>query len=120
MYMYVTHTCFVIINYCSSGFGVVSSEDDVVTDDKGNKRKINCGTEKGKHKSKNHRTAGTCITIKTPNFNKAHVAKGYIFNKYQSYSNRAAIPFKQINNMETYYRYILINCMKAIHANVAR
>ena len=73
-----------------------------------------------KTQSKNHRTAGTCITIKTPNFNKAHVAKGYIFNKYQSYSNRAAIPFKQINNMETYYRYILINCMKAIHANVAR
>lgn len=45
--------------HCSSGFGVVSTEDDVVMDEKGEKRKINCGTEKGKHKSKNHRTAGT-------------------------------------------------------------
>lgn len=111
---------YVFIQIVSSGFGEESSEDNVVKDDGGGQRKIKCGTEKGKHKSKNHRTAGTCITIKTPNFNKAHVAKGYIFNKYQSYSNRAAIPFKQINNMETYYRYILINCMKAIHANVAR
>ncbi|KAJ7362131.1 hypothetical protein OS493_013222 [Desmophyllum pertusum] len=48
----------------NSGFGVVSSEDDVVTDDKGNKRKINCGTEKGKHKSKNHRTAGILVFAK--------------------------------------------------------
>ena len=28
-------------------------------DEKREKRKINCGTEKGKHKSKNHRTVGT-------------------------------------------------------------
>ena len=43
---------------CSSGFGVVSTEDDVVMNEKGEKRKINCGAEKGKHKRKNHRTAG--------------------------------------------------------------
>ena len=36
--------------------GFVSTEDDVVMDEKREKRKINCGTEKGKHKSKNHRT----------------------------------------------------------------
>ena len=46
---------------CSSGFGVVSTEDDVVMNEKGEKRKISCGTEKGKHKSKNHRTAGTTM-----------------------------------------------------------
>lgn len=43
---------------CSSGFGVTSNEDNVVTDEKGNKQKMDCGTEKGKHCSKNHRTAG--------------------------------------------------------------
>ena len=48
---------------CSSGFGVVSTEDDVVMDEKGEKRKINCGTEKG-NKSKNHRTVAT-TTFKT-------------------------------------------------------
>lgn len=47
-----------------SGFGVVSTEDDVVMDEKGEKRKINCGTEKGKHKSKNHRTAGVLVFAK--------------------------------------------------------
>ena len=30
-------------------------------DEKRDKRKINCGTEKGKHKSKNHRTVGTTM-----------------------------------------------------------
>ena len=44
--------------------GVVSTEDDVVLDEKREKRKINCGTEKGKHNGKNHRTAGT-TTFKT-------------------------------------------------------
>ena len=33
--------------------GFVSTEDDVVMDEKQEKRKINCGTEKGKHESKN-------------------------------------------------------------------
>ena len=33
-------------------------------DEKREKRKINCGTEKGKHKSKNHRTVGK-TTFKT-------------------------------------------------------
>ena len=37
---------------------------DVVMDEKREKRKINCGTEKGKHKSKNKRTVGT-TTFKT-------------------------------------------------------
>ena len=36
--------------------GFVSTKDDVVMDEKREKRKINCGTEKGKHKSRNHRT----------------------------------------------------------------
>ena len=42
----------------------VSTVDDVVMDEKREKRKINCGTEKAKHKSKNHRTVGT-TTFKT-------------------------------------------------------
>ena len=33
-------------------------------DKKGDKMKINCGIEKGKHKSKNHKTVGT-TTFKT-------------------------------------------------------
>ena len=37
---------------CSSGFGVVSTEDDVVMNEKGEKRKINSGTEKGKVNTK--------------------------------------------------------------------
>ena len=44
--------------------GFVSTEDDVVMDEKREKRKINCGTEKRKHKSKNHKTVGT-TTFKT-------------------------------------------------------
>ena len=36
--------------------GFVSTEDGVVMDEKREKRKLNCVTEKGKHKSKNHRT----------------------------------------------------------------
>ena len=45
--------------------GFVSTEDDVVLmAEKREKRKINCGTEKGNHKSKNHRTVAT-TTFKT-------------------------------------------------------
>ena len=44
--------------------GFVSTEDDVVMDEKQEKRKVNCETEKGIHKSKNHRTVGT-TTFKT-------------------------------------------------------
>lgn len=44
--------------FCSFGFGVVLIEDDVVMDEKGEKRKINCGIEKGKYKSKNYRIVG--------------------------------------------------------------
>lgn len=47
--------------YHSTGFGIPLIDDDTVTDEEGNKRRINCGTEKCKHKSKNHRTAGNCI-----------------------------------------------------------
>ena len=44
--------------------GFVSTEDDFVMDEKQENRKINCGTEKGKHKSKMDRTVGT-TTFKT-------------------------------------------------------
>ena len=40
----------------SKGFGIKYTEDEVVADKTGLKRKLVCGTEKGKHKSKNHRT----------------------------------------------------------------
>ena len=36
-----------------------------IEDEEGKKRKINCGTEKCKHKSKNHRTAGNLVKIST-------------------------------------------------------
>ena len=47
----------------SSGFGVESSKDNMVAFDDGTKRQLVCGTEKGKHKCKNHRTAGNSINI---------------------------------------------------------
>ena len=43
---------------CSSGFGVQCEEDDNIKDESGVVRKLNCGTEKGKHKSENNKTAG--------------------------------------------------------------
>ena len=45
----------------STGFGIPSIDDDTVMDEEGKKRRINCGTEKCKHKSKNHRTAGNLV-----------------------------------------------------------
>jgi hypothetical protein len=47
-----------IKNNVSSGFGVESIEDSMIEDENGKKKKISCGTEKGKHKCKNNRTAG--------------------------------------------------------------
>ena len=46
---------------CSSGFSVVSTEDDVVMNEKGEKRKINCGAEKGKHKKKTPNSRATTM-----------------------------------------------------------
>ena len=43
----------------SSGFALETEEDSTVKDENGQERAMSCGTEKGKHKSKNHRTAGT-------------------------------------------------------------
>ena len=47
-------------------------------DEKREKRKISCGTEKGKHKSKNHRTVGT-TTVKI----NADTEKGLIYGFQQ-------------------------------------
>ena len=47
-------------------------------DEKREKRKINCGTEKGKHKRKNHRTVGTAtFKIKVLIIN-ADIEKGLV------------------------------------------
>ena len=52
-------------------------------DEKREKRKINCGTEKGKHKSKNHRTVGT-TTFKTKVLIiKADTEKGLVYGFQQ-------------------------------------
>ena len=45
----------------SSGFGVETSEDNMVAVDNGTKRHLICGTEKGKHRCKNFRTAGIFV-----------------------------------------------------------
>lgn len=42
----------------SSGFAIGTSDDSLVPDVTGIKRKLLCGTEKGRHKCKNYRTAG--------------------------------------------------------------
>ena len=63
--------------------GFVSTEDDVVMDEKREKRKINCGTEKEKHKSKNHRTVGTTtFKIKVLIIN-ADTEKGLVYGFQQ-------------------------------------
>ena len=61
--LYASLTYLIILSFflllgCSSGFGVQSEEDDNIKDESGVVRKLNCGTEKGKHKSKNNKTAG--------------------------------------------------------------
>ena len=45
----------------SSGFGVEKLEDNIIKADDATKRKLICGTEKGRHKCKNYRTAGNQI-----------------------------------------------------------
>ena len=42
-----------------------NEQDNTTTGPNGKERKISCGTEKGKHKAKNHRTAGKFYSIKT-------------------------------------------------------
>ena len=44
--------------YYSSGFAIETEQDIMIQDNKELPRKIQCGTEKGKQKVKNHRTAG--------------------------------------------------------------
>ena len=48
------HSC---VSSYSCGFAI-ENEDDTFTEHDGNKRSLKCGTEKAKHQSKNHRTAG--------------------------------------------------------------
>lgn len=49
------HSC---VSSYSCGFAIQSEEDTAITEHDGNKRSLKCGTEKAKHQSKNHRTAG--------------------------------------------------------------
>ncbi|XP_015777265.1 PREDICTED: uncharacterized protein LOC107355240 [Acropora digitifera] len=42
----------------SSGFVEEVVEDNVIVEDRGQQRTMTCGTEKSKHRAKNHRTAG--------------------------------------------------------------
>lgn len=48
-----------VLNFFSSGFAVEDTQDEVVPDSNGKFHGIQCGTEKGKHKCKTFRTAGT-------------------------------------------------------------
>ena len=45
-------------SYYSSGFAIETEEDIIIQENNDLPRKIQCGTEKGKQKAKNHRTAG--------------------------------------------------------------
>ena len=47
-----------LISLSSTGFAVESEDDKRVPETNGQQRNMICGTEKDKHKSKNHRTAG--------------------------------------------------------------
>ena len=46
------------LSHYSSGFAIETEQDIMIQDNKELPRKIQCGTEKGKQKAKNHRTAG--------------------------------------------------------------
>lgn len=48
----------------SSGFAIEVVEDNVIVDDRGQQRTMRCGTEKSKHRAKNHRTAGILAIAK--------------------------------------------------------
>lgn len=48
----------------SSGFAIETHQDNTIQESDGNQRKIKCGTEKGNHKAKNHRTAGILAIAK--------------------------------------------------------
>ena len=50
----------------SSGFAIETHQDNTIQESDGNQRKIKCGTEKGNHKAKNHRTAGTTCKMVQP------------------------------------------------------
>lgn len=45
----------------NSGFGIESVEDSLISESDGNKWKLLCGTEKGRHTCKNSRTAGILV-----------------------------------------------------------
>ena len=63
--------------------GFVSTEDDVVMAEKWEKRKINCGIEKGKHKSKDHRTVGTTVFKTKVLIINADTEKGLVYGFQQ-------------------------------------
>lgn len=48
---------------CSDGFAVTNSDDNETNED-GKARVIACGTEKGKHKCKNQKSAGAVTSVK--------------------------------------------------------
>ena len=48
----------IIISLYSTGFAVENEDDKKIPETNGQQRNMICGTEKDKHKSKNHRTAG--------------------------------------------------------------
>jgi len=52
----------------SSGFAIENEDDQTVKDESGLQRKLHCGTEKSKHKSKNHRTAGEPANVNRQNY----------------------------------------------------
>ena len=47
-----------MISSSNTGFATFSKDDLQIIDSKGKKRTLKCGTEKGKHKAKNRKTAG--------------------------------------------------------------
>ncbi len=51
-----------LIDVFSNGFGIADKEDDMVEEGNEGGRKLVCGTAKEKHKAKNLKTAGKCVS----------------------------------------------------------
>ena len=62
-------------NFFCSGFAVEDTQDRVIPESNGAFRGLQCGTQKGKHKCKNFRTAGNLIFVSQITCPTAHVSE---------------------------------------------
>ena len=84
MYTVVLMCCIILPRpthflICSVGFAVINSDDNEIKED-GKAREIACGTEKGKHKCKNQKSAGNSFVCMGIQITRSDIK--WSFNKY--------------------------------------